>query len=112
MSADDVLRAIERLREEVRGLREDVTAQGAAARQKLEAFLPPPAEQLVTLDQMAAIVNLSKRSMERHRKGMPPPRVRGAGGRPSRWAWSDVRPWLERQFGRTLPECFPAYSAG
>ena len=61
-------------------------------------------EELVTLDQMAATVHRSKRTLERYLKEMPLPRVRSAKGRgfANRWAWSDVRPWLEAKFGINL----------
>ena len=68
-----------------------------------------PPEQLVTLDQIAAMVHRSKRSLERYRKRMPVPRVRGRRGRPHLWAWAEVRPWLEATFDLRLPEQFPAY---
>lgn len=67
---------------------------------------PPPAEQLVTLDQCAATVGLRKRSLERYRGQMPPPRVKGRNGRPTLWAWLEVRPWLEKTFGRDLEGFF------
>jgi hypothetical protein len=63
---------------------------------------------LVTLQQAAAMVNRSKRSLERAVPNMPMPRVQGAGGKPSEWEWSELRPWLETEYGRPLPERFPA----
>jgi len=63
---------------------------------------------LVTLQQAAAMVNRSKRSLERLKPKMPPPSVQGGGGRPDEWAWSELRPWLEKEFERPLPERFPA----
>jgi hypothetical protein len=69
----------------------------------------PPPEQLVTLDQMGAVVHRSKRSLERYRAQMPPPRARGRRGRPHLWAWHEVRPWLESAFGLRLPEQFPGH---
>jgi len=62
----------------------------------------------VTLDQAAASVSRSKRSLERYKKEMPVPDVKGGGGRPSEWLWSELRPWLEKKFGRRLPEHFHA----
>jgi hypothetical protein len=64
-------------------------------------------ERLVTLDQASALVNRKKRSLERYKHHMPPPRVRGRRGQPDEWAWSELRPWLELQFHRILPEQFP-----
>lgn len=79
---------------------------------QLKAGRPPsaeidPLEQLVTLDQCAAIVGRRKRTLEHYRGKMPEPQVRGAQGRPSQWAWDDIRPWLEETFGRRLPKKYP-----
>lgn len=72
----------------------------------------PPADQYVTLDQMASLVNRSKRTLERLKKRrndpLPSPAVEGGGGKPDEWLWSQVRPWLEREYSRHLPERFPA----
>lgn len=74
----------------------------------------PPAESTVdchvTLLQMAAICNRSKRTLRRlHDDGtLPAPVVQGSKGQPSEWRWSDVRPVLEKRFGKTLPAVFPA----
>jgi hypothetical protein len=62
---------------------------------------------LVTLDQCAALVNRNKRSLERYKKQMPRPKVLGGGGKPHEYAWSEMRPWLEKTFGRPLPERHP-----
>jgi hypothetical protein len=71
----------------------------------------PGADQYVTLDQMAALVNRSKKTLERKANAptsnMPAPDVEGGGGRPHEWKWPNVRPWLEKQFGRSLPASFP-----
>jgi hypothetical protein len=63
--------------------------------------------QLVRLDQIAAIVNRNKRTLEGLKKSLPPPILRGGGGKPAEWIWSEVRPWLEGHFGRQLPATFP-----
>ncbi len=73
---------------------------------------PPPSEQLVSLDQIAAIARRRKRGLDRYRKGMPRPIEPGGHGRAALWAWSDVRPWLETTFGRPFPETFPAFMTG
>jgi len=65
-------------------------------------------ECLVTLQQAAGMVSRCKRSLQRLLPKMPAPRVQGAGGKPSEWAWSELRPWLEKNFERPLPERFPA----
>lgn len=62
---------------------------------------------LVSLDQAAATVKLAKRSLERYKADMPPPSIKGGGGKPALWLWSGLRPWLEKTFERTLPERFP-----
>jgi hypothetical protein len=66
--------------------------------------------QYVTLDQMAAIVNRSKKTFERLKQQarLPAPDVEGGGGKPDEWVWSRVRPWLESEFSKKLPECFPS----
>jgi hypothetical protein len=65
-------------------------------------------ECFVTLQQAAAIVSRSKRTLEKHKATMPVPRISDGGGKPDEWAWSELRPWLEQYSGRTLPERFPA----
>jgi hypothetical protein len=53
---------------------------------------------LVTLDQAAASVGKSKRTLERLRRKMPPPTIPGGGGRAAQWEWDVIRPWLEARF--------------
>jgi hypothetical protein len=64
-------------------------------------------DSLVTLVQMAAIVHRTKRCLEEYKGRLPKPKVTGGGGKPHEWLWSDVRPKLEKLFGRELPEIFP-----
>ena len=68
--------------------------------------------QYVTLDQAAALVNRSKKTLERYvadpKRGAPAPDVEGGGGKPHEWLYEMLRPWLEQQFSRKLPERFPA----
>jgi hypothetical protein len=72
----------------------------------------PALEQYVTLEQAAAVVNKSKRTLEKYKSqredALPPPDVEGGGGRADEWNWSTLRPWLERVFGRPLPQWFPS----
>jgi hypothetical protein len=71
--------------------------------------------QYVTLDQMAARVNRSKKTLERKKKNdptMPPPVVEGGGGKPDEWEWDKIRFWLEKEFGRKLPERLPEPANG
>jgi hypothetical protein len=66
----------------------------------------------VTLDKMAAMVDRSKRTLEklqtRQQTPLPAPDVEGGGGRPHEWKWSNIRLWLEKEFGRVMPEQFPS----
>jgi predicted DNA-binding transcriptional regulator AlpA len=66
---------------------------------------------LVTLDQMAALVKRSKRTLYRYANrpqvGMPPPEIEGGGGKASYWRWSAIRPWLNATFERDFPEVRP-----
>lgn len=63
-------------------------------------------DDLVTLDEAAAIVHKSKKTLEKHLKQMPPPHIQGGGGKSSLWKWSDLRPWLEKEFVPDLPARF------
>jgi hypothetical protein len=75
-----------------------------------------PAPQYVTLDQMAALVSRSKKTLERLKtrkdNPLPSPAVEGGGGKADEWIWSEVRPWLEQEFRRPLPERLPARTDG
>jgi hypothetical protein len=122
---DVVMHALQALHEEMARLRADearVREEVVALRQEIARVAPrpagpvvpawlnePPAEQLVTLDQIAAHLRMSKRSMVRYKKQMPSPAMKGKKGRASRWRWNDVRPWLEQEFGCMLPERFPTW---
>lgn len=70
------------------------------------------APQYVTLDQAAALVNRKKKTLLRalNQLGskMPRPDVEGAGGKPHEWLWPRLRPWLEEEYGKKLPERFPS----
>ncbi len=66
------------------------------------------ADNYITLDQAAAVVGRSKRTLERYLENMPTPDVEGGGGKPHEWKWSTLRPWLMENFDRDLPERFPA----
>jgi hypothetical protein len=59
---------------------------------------------------MAAICNRSKRTIENLKitGKLPEPAVRGGTGKPDEWRWSVVRPILEKEYSRQLPEVFPA----
>ena len=64
----------------------------------------------VTLLQMASIVSKSKRTLERLRDNgeLPTPTVKGGEGKADEWLWSDVRPILQEEYRRKLPEVFPS----
>ena len=68
-------------------------------------------EQYVTLDQAAAIVNRSKKTLEREKNKpgttMPKPEVEGGGGRADEWVWTSIRRWLESTYQKALPMVFP-----
>jgi hypothetical protein len=101
-----ILAELRGLRAEVISLRERVMSRDVLSGPQL-AGVSPVSEQLVSLDQIAAIVHRSKRSLERYQSQMPVPRVRGRRGQPHLWSWSEVRPWLEQVFNFQLPEHFP-----
>jgi hypothetical protein len=76
----------------------------------------PAAAQYVTLGQMALILRVAKRTLERLRvrpqNPFPAPDIKGKGrGKASWWVWAQVRPWLAREFGARLPEHFPDFFA-
>lgn len=80
-----------------------------------ESLMAPAADlgQHVSLDGMAALVNRSKRTLERLKtrkhNPLPAPDIEGGGGKRDEWLWSKVRPWLEQEFARRLPERFPTF---
>ena len=66
-------------------------------------------EDLVTLDQAAAMVHKSKRTLERYktRGKLPAPTVEGGGGKADLFAWKTIRPWLTETFNIQLPDEYP-----
>jgi hypothetical protein len=68
--------------------------------------------QYVTLDMMAAIVSKHKSTLERCKRRqnnpLPLPKIEGGGGKADEWLWDVVRPWLEAEYSRQLPERYPA----
>ena len=69
------------------------------------------ADQYVTLDQMAALVKKHKRTLEnrksRQKNPLPFADVEGAGGTTAEWLYAKIRPWLEAEFKKFLPERLP-----
>jgi hypothetical protein len=65
------------------------------------------AEDMIDLDQAAALVNRSKRTLKRAlidpKKKMPAPMIKGSGGKKSEWRYQELKPWLEKEYGRNLP---------
>ena len=62
---------------------------------------------VVTLDQIGAVVGRKGTSMRRYKGDWPDPVLPGGGGKAEHWRWCDVRPWLENKYGRKLPERYP-----
>lgn len=60
---------------------------------------------LVTLDQAAALVERSARTLERYKKrGLPRPYVLGGGRKPHEYLYQEMREWLQKTFKRPIPE--------
>jgi hypothetical protein len=72
---------------------------------------PPASPQYVTLNQIAGIMHVNKRTVvrwnRRTRNPMPDPDIVGRGGKAHQWIWDRIRPWLERDSGWKLPERYP-----
>jgi hypothetical protein len=68
-------------------------------------------DQYVNLNQAAALVNRKKvtllRALNKPGSTMPQPDTHGCGGKPHEWLWPRLRPWLEQEYGKSLPERFP-----
>lgn len=90
----------------------DVNESGAVAMgvDQVDPHVPAACwEDLVTLDQAAAMVHKSKRTLERYktRGSLPCPAVEGGGGRADLFEWSVLRTWLTGEFGIQLPDRYP-----
>jgi hypothetical protein len=70
--------------------------------------------QYVTLDKIAAMVGRKKKTLERALNkpdsDMPRPDIEGGGGKPHEWIWTRIRPWLEKNHNRSLPERLPSWN--
>jgi hypothetical protein len=68
--------------------------------------------QYVTIGQIAAVIQRSPRTVEkwkaRPKNPLPPPDIEGGGGKADEWLWQRLRPWLEGESGKQLPERFPS----
>lgn len=76
------------------------------------ALAPPTHDQtedIVTLDQAAAIAKMSKRTLDRYLQNDKLPRsdYPGGGGKAHKWKWSTLRPALSKAANRPLPDRFP-----
>jgi hypothetical protein len=97
----------------------ELTRDEATAWLQAHGFRNPcgaPAElpDLVTLDQAAAAIHKSKRTLERCKTAgtLPLPAVDGGGGKADLYDWKIMRPWLTKEFGVLLPERFPRLRQG
>lgn len=63
----------------------------------------------VTMDQAAALVQRSKRCLRHYYDDneMPPPDIRGGGGKPHQWRYETLRLWLTETFDYKLPLQMP-----
>jgi hypothetical protein len=66
-------------------------------------------DDIVTLDQAAALVKQSKRTLERWLKDgkLPAPDIVGGGGKAHRWIWARLREPLQNQSGLIMPAKSP-----
>jgi hypothetical protein len=70
-------------------------------------------EQIVTTGQVASLLQIHNKTLLRHinapGSAAPDPVHEGGGGRAHLWSWSQLSPWLEREFpGRRIPARFPS----
>lgn len=67
--------------------------------------------QYVDLNQIAAVVNHSKSTLEKLKRRkinpLPDPEIPGGGGKRAEWVWSTIKPWLEAEFGRKFSDTMP-----
>ena len=111
---DHVTDELRRDADRARGRPSDMPAQGATDEGVPSAGLAAPAaadriDTLVTLDQMAAVCSMGKRTLERYLKDgrLPPPTIEGKGGKAHKWRWNEVRPALQKHFRSNLPLKYP-----
>ena len=58
----------------------------------------------IDMDQAAALVNRVKKTLARQMMNMPAPAVKGGGGKKHEWNYAVLKPWLERKYGKLLPD--------
>jgi hypothetical protein len=110
---------LERFQGDVRELRALVDQAEDEARRELSAATPSASDpgpetsvpagplDLVTLDQAAAMVKRTKRSLEHYKARLPAPHIKGGQGKPHQYDWAVIRQWLEAEFHVTLPVRYP-----
>lgn len=111
---DRILAELKRQDAEIHRLADEITRMREAMTAPVQSPLPftcaGPGEQLVTLDQAAAMVHRSKSCLESYRhKGLPDPHVKGRKGQPGLYLWSSFRLWLTQTFGVIVPEEYPSF---
>lgn len=67
-------------------------------------------DDIVTLNQAAALAGQSKRNLERYMQNdsLPVPDFPGGEGKAHKWLWGNLRPALEKLVNRKLPKKFPS----
>lgn len=90
--------------------------KGATAAELLEALGHPKSDQgpipsetefheLMTLSTAAILVGRTLAGLRHYRRrGMPKPYVRGNRGQPHEYKVSEMKPWLEKTFNRSIPD--------
>jgi hypothetical protein len=115
-SPDDesVIRVEERILDDMqRQFREfGIAVDGMIRSTERDTTIESDATQYVTLDQIAAIVAKSKRTLEKWKSRkinpLPGPDIEGGGGKADEWNWARIRPWLEENTKRKLPDRYPS----
>ena len=92
----------------------------AVGRERVALFPMPPAdpssegtpvehESYVTFDMLANYLRVTKKTMERRYAGgkLCEPDIEGGGGKAHQWKYARIRPFLEAEFARQLPERWP-----
>lgn len=102
----DFIRLLQKYGHELYAIRQYVVPRPGAAD---DPEAPPIIDDLVTLDQVAPLTGLSKRTLERYRSDnkLPDPDVPGGGGKANKWFWTTLRQPMSKFAGRPLPERFP-----
>ncbi len=93
----------------------EAASEGAGERDSMEAgngqqaALAHVNSQYVTVDQAAALVQRSKKTVAKwlNQDGAPLAAVEGGGGKAHEYLWSDLKPFLELKTSRNLPAEYP-----